>query len=79
MNTNIYENLQICISVLLTIFSIKDVNGVGRSSVFIVNCKDISNFVLITDFEQANVCLVHIEKVNIFEGKIWHIMGYVLF
>ena len=50
-----------------------------RSSVFIVNCKHISNFVLIVDFEQANVCLVHIEKANIFEDKIGHIMRYVLF
>ena len=36
-----------------------------RSSVFIVNCKHISNFVLIVDFEQANVCLIHIENANI--------------
>ena len=48
-------------------------------SVFIVNCEHISNFVLIVDFEQANVCLVHIEKANIFEDKIGHIMRYVLF
>ena len=46
---------------MLTIFSIKDVSGVV-SGVFIVNCKHISNFVLLVDFEQANVCLVHIEK-----------------
>ena len=41
--------------------------------------KRISNFVLIADFEQANFCSVHIEKVNIFEDKIGHIMRYVLF
>ena len=39
----------------------------GRSSVVIVNCDHISNFVLIIDFEQANVCYVHIEKINNFE------------
>ena len=39
----------------------------------------MSNFVLIVDFEHAKVCLVHIEKVNFFEDKIGHIMGYVLF
>ena len=44
-----------------------------------VNYKHISNFVLTVDFEQANVCLVHIEKPNIFEDKIEHIMRYVLF
>ena len=50
-----------------------------RSSIFIVNCKHISDFVLIVDFEQANVCLVHVEKANISEDKIGHIMRYVLF
>ena len=59
---------------MLTIFNINDVNGV-----FIANCKHISNFVLIADFEQTNVCLVYIEKANIFEDKIGHIMRYVLF
>ena len=59
---------------MLTIFNINDVSGVILS-IFIVNCKHISNFVLIVDFEQANVCLVHIEKANIFEDKIGHIMN----
>ena len=49
-----------------------------RSSIFIINCKHISSFVLIVDFEQTNVCFVHIEKVNMFEDKIGHIMRYVL-
>ena len=40
-----------------------------RSSVFIVNCEHISNFVLIIEFEQGNVCLVHIEKAITFEDK----------
>ena len=62
---------------MLTIFYINDVNGVVLMS--IVNCKHMSNFVLILDFEQANVCLVHIEKANFFEGKIGHIMRYALF
>ena len=35
-----------------------------RSSVYIVNCKRISNFYLIIDFEQANVFWVHIEKIS---------------
>ena len=41
-----------------------------HSSVFIVNCEHVSNFVLIIDFEQANVCCVNIEKINTFEDKI---------
>ena len=49
-----------------------------RSSVFIVNCKHISNFLLIVDFEQANVCLIHNEKTNTFEDKIGYIMRYVV-
>ena len=48
-----------------------------RSGVFIVNCEHISHFVLIVDFEQAKVRLVHIEKSNTFEGKIGHIIRYV--
>ena len=63
---------------VLTIFNINDANGVVLS-VFIVNCKHISNFVLIVDFEQANICSVHIEKASIFEDKIEHIMCYALF
>ena len=63
---------------MLTTFNINDVNGVVLLSL-LFNCKHISNFVLIVDFEQANVCLVHIEKANIFEDKIGHIMRYVLF
>ena len=51
-----------------------------RSPVFISNCEHISDFVLIIDFEQANVFLVHIEKINIFEDKICYLMRYfVLF
>ena len=48
------------------------------SSVFIVNCEYILNFVSIVDFEQANLCWVHIEKTNIFEDKIGYIMRYVV-
>ena len=64
---------------MLTIFSINDVNDaiVSVSSVFIINCKHISNFVLIADSERANVCLVHIEKTNTFKDKIGHIMPYI--
>ena len=62
---------------IVTIVNINKVNW-RRSSVFIVNCKHISNFVLIVDFEQANVWLVHIEKTNIFEDKIGHIMRWII-
>ena len=43
-----------------------------------VNCEHISKFVLIVDFERANVCFVHIEKANTFENKIGHIMRYIV-
>ena len=36
------------------------------------------NFLLIIDFEQANVCWVHIEKINTFEDKIRYIMRFVI-
>ena len=52
--------------------------SMASSSAFIANCKHISNFVLIVDFKQANVCMVHIEEANISEDKIGHIMRYVL-
>ena len=60
---------------MLTIFSIN--MSVVSSSVFIVNCEHISNFVLIVEFEQAKFCLVQIEKTNTFEDKIGHIIRYV--
>ena len=47
------------------------------SSVYIVNCEHISNFVLIIGFEQAKVCWAYIEKINTFEGNIWYIMRNV--
>ena len=62
---------------VLTIFNINGVNAVVLS-VFIVNCKHISNFVLIVDFQQANVYSVQIDKANIFEAKFGRIMRYVL-
>ena len=36
-----------------------------HSSVFVVNCEHISSFVLIVEFEQANLCWVHIEKTRL--------------
>ena len=48
-----------------------------HSGVFVVNCEHISNFALIVDFEQANVCWIGIEKRNTFEDMIWYIMRYV--
>ena len=49
-----------------------------HSSVYMVNCQHISNFLLIIDFEQAKVCWVHIEKINTFEDKIRYIIRYVV-
>ena len=49
-----------------------------RSSFYIVNCKHISNILLIIDFEKANVFWVYIEKINTFEEKIKYIMRYVV-
>ena len=48
-----------------------------RYVVFIVNCEHISNFDLIAEFEQANVCWFHIEKTNTFGDKIWYVMRFV--
>ena len=45
--------------------------------VFIVNCKHIWIFVPIVEFEQTNVCWVHIAKTNSFENKTGYIMLYV--
>ena len=45
-----------------------------RPFVFIVNCEHISNFVLIVDFEQANVCWVYNAMINTFEDKVEYIM-----
>ena len=49
-----------------------------RSSVFIVNCVHTSNFVLIIDFGQAHICLVHIEKEITFEDKVKYVMRYAV-
>ena len=49
-----------------------------RSSVYIVNCERILNFLLIVDFEQAKICWAHIEKINSLEDKIRYIMRYVV-
>ena len=48
------------------------------SSIFVVNYDYISKFVLVVDFEQANIFLVHIEKVNSSEDKIGYVMRYVV-
>ena len=48
------------------------------SSMFIVNCDHILNFVLNIDFEQANVCLVHVENTSHPEEKIRHIIYVML-
>ena len=41
-----------------------------HSDIFIVNCEHILSFILIAEFEKANVCWLHIEKTNTFEDKI---------
>ena len=41
-----------------------------RSSVYIVNCERILNFLLIIDFEQANILWINIEKIKTFGDKI---------
>ena len=61
---------------MLTIFNINDV--ICGVLVSIVSCEHISNLVLIIDFEQASVCLVHIEKTITFEDKIGYIIRYVV-
>ena len=64
---------------MLTIFNNNDVNGVVLVSLLLTVNIFQYFFVLIVDFEQANICLIHNEKVNIFKDKIGHIMRYVLF
>ena len=49
-----------------------------HSSVCIINCEHISNFVLIANFKRANISWVNIEKINTFEDKIGYIMHYVV-
>ena len=50
-----------------------------RSSVLIVNCEHTSNFVLIVDFEQTNVCCDNIEKINTFEeDQVYHALCCVI-
>ena len=45
---------------------------------FIVNCEHILNFVLVIDFEQANVSCVNIEKIKTSEDKTRYIMSSVV-
>ena len=49
-----------------------------RSSVFLVYCEHIPNFVLIVDLKQANVLWVHIEMTNTFEDKIGGSIHYAV-
>ena len=49
-----------------------------RSSAYIVNSKHISNFLIISNFEQANIFWVHYWKDKHFEEKIRYIMRYVV-
>ena len=48
------------------------------SGVFIINCEQFSKFALTVDFEEGNVCWVHVEKTTTFEDKIRYIMLYVV-
>ena len=63
----------------MSMSTIFNINDYVRSGVIIVNFKHISNYFPVVDFEQANICLFHIEKANLVEDKIGRIMGYVLF
>ena len=45
---------------------------------FIVNGEHTSHFFLMDEFEQANVCSVHIENTNTSEAKIRYLMCYVV-
>ena len=49
-----------------------------HSSVCIVNCEHISNYLLFIDFKQANVSLGNFERINTFENKVWYIMRYIV-
>ena len=66
---------------MLKLFKIKneDIRTMSMISVVLceLNCEHISHFFLIAAFEQVNVCRIHIEKANAFEGKVAHIMFYV--
>ena len=44
--------------------------------VFIANREHISSFVLIVEFEQENICQIHIEMTNTVEEKIRYITPY---
>ena len=46
-------------------------------AVFIVKCEHVLHIVLIVDFEQLNVCRVHIKITNTFKIKIRYLMRYV--
>ena len=48
----------------------------GVILVSVLNCKYTSNFFLIVDFKQTNICWVLIEKTNTFENE--YIMDYVV-
>ena len=49
-----------------------------HSSVYIVNRRHISNFLLFIHFEQANVFWVNMKKIDTFEDKIRYILRYVV-
>ena len=66
-----------CESCLRLIMKILERCQWRHSCASIVNCEYISSFVLIVEFEQANLCLVHIEKTNSFKNKIGYIIRYV--
>ena len=53
-------------------YTLHDVNDV-----FIVKCEYISNFVLVVaDFEQVNICWVHIENTNTLEDLVYHALCF---
>ena len=44
--------------------------------VFNVKCEHVLQIVVTVEFEQENICWVHIENKNTFESKIMYIMRY---
>ena len=44
------------------------------SGVFIINCEQFSKFALTVDFEEGNVCWVHVEKTKYFwrQDQVYH-------
>ena len=78
MKTKRLADFEICINVPLRMKILERCQK-RHFCVVIVNCEHISSFVLIVEFEQANLFWVHIDKTNSFKDKIGYIIRYVVF